>query len=68
MKYIFEKFVTDKHKKQAEAHSGMINVRFCDNCPYFELEAAGQGWCKRMSMENHYVHVKTTSFCNENDI
>lgn len=63
MKYIFEKFVTDKHKKQAETHSGMINVRFCDNCPYFELETTGQGWCKRMS-----VPVKTTSFCNEDDI
>lgn len=59
-----------------------IKVRFCRDCPFFELNYwqpdepdIQYGWCRRMSyyrtFDNespYYISVNSKSFCNEDDI
>ena len=80
MKYIYEDFVDQEDIASAEGQGFTINVRFCRDCPFFEINGIQpdrdnlRGWCKRLSFEGegkytpHYIRVDSNSFCNENHI
>lgn len=80
MKYIYEDFVDQEDITSAEGQGFTINVRFCHDCPFFEINGIQpdrdnlRGWCKRLSFEGegkytpHYIRVDSNSFCNENHI
>jgi len=80
MKYIYEDFVDQEDIASAEGQGFTINVRFCRDCPFFEINGIQpdrdnlHGWCKRLSFEGegkytpHYIRVDSNSFCNENHI
>lgn len=80
MKYVYEDFVDQEDIASAEGQGFTINVRFCRDCPFFEINGIQpdrdnlRGWCKRLSFEGegkytpHYIRVDSNSFCNENHI
>lgn len=85
MKYYSEddirELVSEVESNCLFAHSTPINVRFCRDCPCFQINywqkdpSVVSGWCKRLSyyetMEDEapfYVYVNSNSFCNEDDI
>lgn len=72
---------TEPYLTEGKTVPANINVRFCRNCPCFQVNYWQQdpsvvsGWCKRFSyyetMDNeepYYVYVNSNSFCNEDDI
>ena len=77
MKYIYENFVSEDEIDVAENRGFTINVRFCRECPLFEIDGiqpdpdVTRGWCRRLSFEGegkytpHYIRVDTNSFCND---
>ena len=81
MKYVYENFVNKDEVENAKNRGFTINVRFCRDCPLFEIYSFQPeryfqyGWCRRMSYYDtfdnecpHYVDVNSNSFCNEDDI
>lgn len=85
MKYFYENDIVKQgwasYSQLEKSSSRPINVRFCRDCPLFEVngiqpdEGVRHGWCKRMSFWDtiegeipHYVRVDNSSFCNEDDI
>ena len=76
MRYIYENFVSKEEIEMAEMHEHVINVRFCRDCPYFDINGIQpdkgviHGICLRLSDDafHHYIRVKDSSFCNEDDI
>jgi len=77
MEYIYNAFVDDDAIASAEGQGYTINVRFCRDCPFFEIDGVQpfkdvtRGWCRRLSFEGegkytpHYIRVDTNSFCND---
>lgn len=77
MEYIYNAFVDDDDIASAEGQGYTINVRFCRDCPFFEIDGVQpyqdvtRGWCRRLSFEGegkytpHYIRVDTNSFCND---
>ena len=81
MKYINENFVNNEDIASAEGQDGVINVRFCRNCPMFVPNGVQldypiiKGYCKYLSYDEpeegeypYYVHVPANDFCNEDNI
>jgi len=80
MKYVYEDFVDQDDIVSAEGQGYTINVRFCRDCPLFEITGTKpnsniqEGWCRNKSCYSldlpysFYVIVNSNSFCNEDDI
>lgn len=76
MKYVYENFVNKDEVDKAEVRGFTINVRFCRDCPMFDIDGLQpdpdirRGSCLRMSDENvpFYVDVTDRDFCNEDNI
>lgn len=80
MKYFYEKdiceLVNESEVNYLFAHSTPINVRFCRDCPKFDINGIQpdpgitRGLCLRFSDEHvpYYVRVKDSDFCNEDNI
>lgn len=76
MKYVYENFVNKDEVDKAEVRGFTINVRFCSDCPFFDIngiqpdEGVIRGRCLRLSDEevHHYIRVVDTDFCNEDHI
>lgn len=84
MKYFYQNDIVKQgwasYAQLEKASTKPINVRFCRDCPFFEINGIQpdpnnvRGWCKRLSFEGegkytpHYIHVDSNSFCNENHI
>ena len=80
MKYFYEKdiceLVNESEVNYLFAHSTPINVRFCRDCPKFDINGIQpdpgiiHGLCLRFSDEHvpYYVRVDDTDFCNEDKI
>ena len=77
MKYYYENDIVKQgwasYAQLNRASAKPINVRFCRDCPFFEIygiqpdEGVIHGWCRRLSDEElpHYIRVDDTSFCRE---
>lgn len=80
MKYFYENDIVKQgwasHTQLERASAKPINVRFCRDCPYFDINGIQpdkgviHGICLRLSDDvlHHYIRVNDNSFCNENDI
>ena len=82
MRYIYEAFVNSEDDiDNAKEQGGIINVRFCDECPFFESDGVQldypiiKGHCLRLSYTEpeegeypYYVRVTANDFCNEDSI
>ena len=80
MKYYNEddirELVSEIESSYLFAHSTPINVRFCCDCPLFDINGIQpdpgiiHGRCLRFSDEHvpYYVRVKDSDFCNEDNI
>lgn len=79
MKYYGEEFLIKNgftNRAQLFKYPDDIHVRFCRDCPYFDINGIQpdkgviHGICLRLSDDasHHYIRVKDSSFCNEDDI
>ena len=80
MKYFYENDIVKQgwanYAQLNRSSARPINVRFCRDCPYFDINGIQpdkgviHGICLRLSDDafHHYIRVKDSSFCNEDDI
>lgn len=80
MKYFYENDIVKQgwanYAQLNRASAKPINVRFCCNCEYFDIngiqpdDGVTHGHCNRLSSDelHHYVRVDDTDFCNEDSI
>ena len=67
---------TEPYLTEGKTVPANINVRFCRDCPFFEIyglqpdEGVIRGRCLRLSDKEayHYIRVADTDFCNEDSI
>lgn len=75
MKYYSEKYIGEEAKQDALNYNDVINVRFCRDCPEFDVDGIQpypnltRGHCRRLSFEgeqyqSYYVRVTSEDFCN----